>query len=136
MPPEPSPLKNLDRNLDGLSPGPNPLRSIVVDEAPVEAKLVTSSHAGARHPQDQHSAELPIGSDEPLGKIGRSKPAILTTVFLVAGILGLPLIYYSPVFNQKEKALWTIVVLIYTAILFYILYRVAAWSYESITSAL
>ncbi len=132
MTPEPPPR----RTHDSLSSVPDSLKGIVVDEAPIEAKLVLSSHAGAKRSKDQDSAELPNGSDEPLGKIGRSKPAILTTVFLVAGILGLPLIYYSPVFNQKEKALWTIIVLIYTAILFYILYRVAAWSYESITSVL
>lgn len=132
MTPEPPPR----RILDGPSSSPNPLRGIVVDEVPIEAKLVQASHAGARNAKDQDSAEFPNGDDEPLGKIGRSKPAILTTVFLVAGILGLPLIYYSPVFNQKEKTLWTVIVLIYTAILFYILYRVAAWSYESITSVL
>ena len=124
------------RTPDSISSNPDPLRGNVADEAPIEAKLVRSSHEGARYVKDQDSSELPNDADEPLGKIGRSKPAILTTVFLVAGILGLPLIYYSPVFNQKEKALWTTIVLIYTAILFYILYRVAAWSYESITSVL
>lgn len=67
-------------------------------------------------------------ADEPLGKIGRSKLAILTTVFLVAGVLGVPLILYSPVFSTFEKIFWSVAAAIYSATLLYILYVVIVWA--------
>lgn len=104
-------------------------------ETPIVAKLARPMYSANSAPLNSNHQPQRV-SDEPLGKIGRNKTAILTTVFLVAGILGLPLVYYSPVFSRKEKAFWTVIVLIYTYILFYILYRVAAWSYASITAVL
>ena len=67
-------------------------------------------------------------ADEPLGKIGRSKLAILTTVFLVAGVLGVPLILYSPVFSKLEKIFWSVAAAIYSVVLLYILYAVIVWA--------
>lgn len=69
----------------------------------------------------------PANGGEPLGRIGRSKLAILTTVFVVAGVLGVPLILYSPVFSKIEKAFWSILATIYSGVLLYILYRVVLW---------
>lgn len=72
------------------------------------------------------------GSDEPLGRIGRSKAAILGTVFLVAGVLGVPLIIYSPVFSKAEKVFWSIVATLYSGTLLYILYRFVVWIFGRI----
>ena len=69
-------------------------------------------------------------SDEPLGRLGRSKLAVLATIFVAAGILGLPLLYYSKAFSRAERVFWTIMTLLYTVLVFYILYRAILWIVE------
>jgi hypothetical protein len=77
-------------------------------------------------------ANSPSSTDEPLGRIGRSKLAILATVFVAAGVLGVPLILYSPVFSKIEKAFWSTVAVLYSASLFYILFLVIMWAQSRI----
>jgi hypothetical protein len=76
---------------------------------------------------NEHSAEH-SANDEPLGRLGRSKLAILVTVFVAAGIIGLPLILMSPAFSKAEKIFWTAVVLCYTVLVFYILWLLVSYT--------
>ena len=46
-----------------------------------------------------------------------SRSLIFGLLFGVTGVLGLPLLWYSPVFNRREKWLWSVVNVIYTAVL-------------------
>lgn len=46
-----------------------------------------------------------------------SRGLILGLLFGVVAILGLPLLWYSPSFNQKEKWFWSIVIILYTLLL-------------------
>jgi hypothetical protein len=107
------------------------------ESAPVTARIVRPAAPGRSSNADAGVASHPPGyeeapgydeaSEEPLGRLGRSKLAILATVFLAAGILGLPLIFYSPRFSRPEKAFWTVIVLLYTVLVFYLLYLALVW---------
>ena len=46
-----------------------------------------------------------------------SRSLIFGLLFGVTGALGLPLLWYSPAFNRKEKWLWSLVNVVYTAVL-------------------
>jgi hypothetical protein len=87
----------------------------VVAPPPGGSKLHTSAAASATPPSTDNS------SDEPLGSFGRHKIPILITIFVAAGILGLPLLLLSPVFSKTEKVIWTIIILLYTVLVFWIL---------------
>lgn len=54
-----------------------------------------------------------------------SRPLILGILFGVTAILGLPLLWYSPVFSLKEKFWWSVAITFYTLVL--VLIAVAAW---------
>jgi ABC-type multidrug transport system permease subunit len=57
---------------------------------------------------------------EPLGAFGRHQLPILITIFVAAGILGLPLLFLSPAFSRKEKIFWTFMTLLYTVAIFWV----------------
>ena len=120
--------------MNSVSRKPQANRNLAADveELPLTARVV---RAPIEETVDQPADTIDT-TDEPLGRFGRSKKAILITVFLVAGILGLPLVLLSPAFNRIEKAFWTVIILIYTVLIFYVLYRVAAWAHAAITDAL
>jgi hypothetical protein len=65
----------------------------------------------------------------------QSRGVVLGTLFLVTGALGLPLLWYSPVFSQIEKWVWSIVVFCYTAALIGITWAIVVWCYRMITGA-
>jgi hypothetical protein len=115
------------------------------DSQPVMARVVDVASGGhdpgrtgspkmsAGGPQRQQPRGTGVDQqDEPLGRIGRSKWAILTTVFLVAGVLGVPLILFSPVFSKIEKVVWTTVAAVYSGGLLYILYLTIIWARDRI----
>ena len=43
-----------------------------------------------------------------------SRPLILGVLFGVTGVLGLPLLWYSPVFTRGEKVYWSVINTLYT----------------------
>ena len=65
------------------------------------------------HPTSADSE--PSGSGE--NSVLHNRALIFGLLFGVTGVLGLPLLWYSPVFNRREKWLWTVVNVIYTAAL-------------------
>ncbi|XZE53444.1 hypothetical protein SH139x_005186 [Planctomycetaceae bacterium SH139] len=107
------------------------------DDLPVMAQVVVEGPTIGRQMGQQKRATISVAGDDadedPLGRFGRSKVAILVTVFLVAGILGLPLIYVSRAFNRLEKVFWTVVVLLYTVALFYGLYLYVIWLFDRVS---
>lgn len=96
------------------------------DTTPVTARLVTTQ---PDHPQPAPADPQAAAStdEDPLGALGRSKLGILVMVFVAAGIMGLPLILYSRKFNRAEKGFWTVIVLLYTIFVFYLLYLFLVW---------
>lgn len=95
------------------------------DEPFVVARVIAPPPSESKHqapataPDTSPAIDDP--SDEPLGSFGRHKIPILITIFVAAGILGLPLLLLSPAFSKTEKVIWTIVILLYTVLVFWIL---------------
>lgn len=48
------------------------------------------------------------------GGISGSRPLVFSILFGVTGALGLPLLWFSPVFTRKEKWLWSTINVMYT----------------------
>jgi len=60
----------------------------------------------------------------------QSKSAVLGTLFLVTGALGLPLLWYSPVFTRFEKLLWSLIAIAYTSALIGVTGAILYWCYQ------
>lgn len=60
---------------------------------------------------------------------------ILGMLFLVTAALGLPLLWISRGFSPVAKVAWSLVVLLYTALLFWLVWLVLVWSYGRIMSS-
>jgi hypothetical protein len=100
------------------------------DTTPVTARLIHEQSTASPHetPSNIDPTKAAASADEdPLGALGRSKLGILVMVFVAAGIMGLPLILYSRKFSRAEKVFWTVVVLLYTIFVFYLLYLFLIW---------
>lgn len=65
-------------------------------------------------------------------KLIQNKFAVLACLFLVTGFLGLPLLWMNRRFNTAERIIWSIVVIIYTLVLFGLVGLVFLWSYRQI----
>ena len=65
-------------------------------------------------------------------KLIQNKLAVLACLFLVTGFLGLPLLWMNRRFNTAERIIWSIVVIIYTLVLFGLVGLVFLWSYRQI----
>jgi hypothetical protein len=61
---------------------------------------------------------------------------VLGLLFFVMAALGLPLLWASRAFSGLSKSVLTIVVLLYTALIFYLFYLVMMWSYSRIADSL
>ncbi len=62
----------------------------------------------------------------------QSKVAVLATLFLMTGALGLPLLWMNRQFTDRERIFWAIVVTIYTMILIGIVAMICLWAYNRI----
>jgi hypothetical protein len=58
--------------------------------------------------------------------------AILAILFLVAGVLGVPLLWISRAFSPLMKIVWSVVVTVYTAAALYGTWLVLVWCWTSI----
>lgn len=61
---------------------------------------------------------------------------VLGAIFLAMMFLGLPLLWRCPAFSKLEKFIWTIVVLIYSAAIFWVFFLVMSWSWQRIQDSL
>ena len=61
---------------------------------------------------------------------------VLILLFFVMAILGLPVLWKSRGFSTLSKIGLSIVVTLYTALLFYLLYLLLMWCYAQISGAL
>ena len=81
---------------------------------------------------------LPLADDRRRGaswqEIQENRGLLLSTLFFVTAALGLPLLWRSKVFSPLAKVLLTIVVLAYTALLFWITWQVVLWSYHRVAN--
>ncbi|MEM7477380.1 MAG: hypothetical protein AAF483_20540 [Planctomycetota bacterium] len=66
----------------------------------------------------------PSSKDKILG----SRGLILLMLFGVTGFLGIPVLLMSPAFSKAEKAIWSLVITIYTCVLIGLTGWVVWWS--------
>lgn len=61
----------------------------------------------------------------------QSRLTVLGTLFLVTGAIGLPLLWCSPAFSWLEKALWSVMTMLYTAALIGVTWAIIVWCYRT-----
>jgi len=59
-----------------------------------------------------------------------SRTAVLGTLFLVTGAIGLPMVWYSPVFSKVEKWFWSFMAIAYTSALIGVTWAIVYWCYR------
>ncbi len=61
---------------------------------------------------------------------------VLGAIFFAMMFLGLPLLWRCPAFSRLEKYIWTIVILAYSALIFWLFYLAMSWSYHRVLESL
>ncbi|MFK7738664.1 MAG: hypothetical protein AB8B50_21750 [Pirellulaceae bacterium] len=90
-----------------------------------EPPIVTKHAATERNTPSVATQQSPgpeeskSGSGSGARKLLGSRFAIFIMLFCVTGFLGIPVLWASPAFSKFEKAIWSIVVTIYTSTLIY-----------------
>ena len=93
------------------------------------------SPAGADEPGDEHRS--PEGSrSASLQKLIDNPWAILGFLFGAALVLGLPFLWKSRGFSPLGKAVLTVVVTLYTALVFWLFWLVVSWSWARVAGSL
>jgi hypothetical protein len=95
-----------------------------MNEGPLDAEIVPEPAANAR----------PLTSS--MRQIVNNPWLVLGLLFFVMAALGLPILWMSRGFSRLSKLVLTVVVLLYTAALFYAVWLVLLWSYHRVVDAL
>ena len=66
----------------------------------------------------------------------QNKWAVLAILFLATAALGLPLLWRCKTFSPRERVIWSIIVVVYTGLIFWAFSAVMMWSYGRIVEAL
>jgi len=61
--------------------------------------------------------------------------AVITLIFLVTGCLGIPVIMICRGFSPSKKVFWSVVSVLYTAFLFFLVGLICMWAYGNIMKA-
>ena len=94
----------------------------VPSDPPIEAELV-ASHSGPVRNFDSGSATA-TGI--------QNRWAVLAILFLVTGVLGLPLLWLCKSFTTAERIFWAVTVSLYTAGLVWVVAQICWWSIRQI----
>jgi hypothetical protein len=89
-----------------------------------------------KSPGRQNGAPSNLPSSSPTPAIIDQRWFVFVAIFLVMMFLGLPLLWRSPAFSRTEKVIWTIVTLVYSAVVIWIFVLVMMWSWGNISKAL
>lgn len=68
----------------------------------------------------------------PPERLLQSRGAVLGFLFLIAGIVGLPLLWVNPNFSRRERVFWTVIMLLYSFILVVLFGGMLWWIYQLI----
>jgi hypothetical protein len=102
-----------------------------VQEPPIVSELVDQ-----RHRRDLH--KIRPGETPPV--VSRSlldnRWVVLAAIFFAMMFLGLPLLWRCPNFSRTEKVAWTIVVLVYSAVIIGGVIAIMSWSYGRVLETL
>jgi hypothetical protein len=81
---------------------------------------------------EQPPAEASSSQREEHQSLLQSRGAVLSFVFLVAGVVGLPLLWMNPNFSRGERVAWTVIVLLYSITLLILAGGMVWWIYRQL----
>ena len=71
-----------------------------------------------------------------LNELLEHRGIMLLMLFGVTAALGIPFLWKSRAFSRNEKILWSVLVSLYTILIFWIFFKIMWWSYSNIADAL
>ena len=83
--------------------------------------------------QTQAAATDPPKQESSLKKYINNKWLVLLLLFGCTAALGLPVLWKSTAFSRGGKVFWSVIVSLYTVLIFYIFFKIMAWSYGRIS---
>ena len=83
-------------------------------------------------PENQSAADLSSQDQVNRPSLLQSRGAVLSFVFLVAGVVGLPLLWMNPNFSRAERVLWTVLVVLYSITILILAGGILWWIYQLI----
>ena len=81
---------------------------------------------------NQPATDVPKHKSEEHHGLLQSRGAVLSFVFLVAGVVGLPLLWMNPNFSRNERVLWTVLIVMYSITLLILAGGIVFWVYQAI----
>lgn len=112
-------------NQRSLRPDQSPIDAFTAAPAPPELFAGPDAEEGLATPRTKSVSSV-------WQQTLKSRTAVLGTLFLVTGALGLPLLWYSPVFSRVEKLFWTLMAAVYTSALIGVTWAILYWCYQMI----
>lgn len=97
-------------------------------EPPVVKPPIVKPHTVAPSP--------PVSTKRELMGYMHKRWAVLLLLFGATAALGLPVLWKSRGFSKPEKIVWSVLVSLYTILVFWIFFKVMWWSYTSISESL
>lgn len=84
-------------------------------------------------PQITDTAEtIPTHDHQTHDGLLHSRGATLSFLFLVAGVIGLPLLWVNPKFSRGERVVWSVIVLLYSLTILILAGGMLWWIYQLI----
>ena len=102
--------------------------------SPIEQSASRRSHPAALPDEGQRT--YPSGELAAKSSLLDHRWFVLGAIFLAMMFLGLPLLWRCPNFSRLEKAVWTLIVLVYSAVIIWLFILVMSWSYQRIADTL
>lgn len=78
---------------------------------------------------------IPANNHHLHGRLLHSRGAVLSFLFLVAGVVGLPLLWVNPNFSRGERILWSVIILLYSMTILILAGGMMWWIYQLIFGA-
>jgi hypothetical protein len=94
------------------------------EDSPIDAQLAAPP---AAHPVAEQTGYAPPRKD-----FLQNRGAVLAILFLVTGVLGLPLLWINRKFSNVERVLWSIIVTLYTVALVALVAAIVVWAYRRV----
>ncbi len=109
----------------------------MTDETPLDLPINQPLAAPPAMPEGQPRSDTANAARDRQSHDGllQSRGAVLGFVFLVAGVVGLPLLWVNPNFSRRERVFWTVIVLFYTCTLLVLFGGMMWWIYQLLVGA-
>lgn len=104
-------------------------------ETPTDSPInPTHSQTPMHDGQQIAEPEAAVGAHErdAHDRLLNSRGAVLSFLFLVAGVVGLPLLWVNPNFSRRERVFWTVIMLLYSFILLVLFGGMLWWIFRLI----